>query len=52
MIGTQMAMVASVVVVQLENYVQLQIPGQLTTEMILMGVAEGVVCLGACIFEL
>jgi len=51
MIGTQMVMEGSVVVEQLENYVQLRIPGRVTTEMILTGVAEGVVCLGACIFK-
>ena len=51
MIGTQMVIVGSVVVVLLENFVQLQIPGQITTEMILTIVVEDVVCLGACISE-
>ena len=49
MIGTQMVMVGSVEVELLENFVQLQIPGQLTTEMTLTIVEEDVVCLGGCI---
>ena len=49
MIGTQMVMVDSVEVELLENFVQLQIPGQLTTETTLTIVEEDVVCLGGCI---
>ena len=48
MIGIQMAMVGSVEVALLKNFVQLQIPGQLTTEMTLTIVEEDAVCLGDC----
>ena len=51
MSGTLMVMVDNVVEVLAVNFVPLQIPGQLSTEMILMDVVEDVVCLGGCTSE-